>query len=317
MSDMWQMHRQSVFHYAGRTEIPDAMRQEWQGIVDLIARLAGVRAALVMQVKQGRIGAFVASRTPGSPYRPGKWQRLQDSGLYCERVIRQDGMLFVPDAEKSDEWRHNPDMAYHMKCYLGLPVHLPDGALFGTICILDDKSHVFPPEIVDLMGKMRNLIESYLRLLYQSITDPLTGLYNRGYLDVEAGRLMAGAERMRPAAGFLIDVDRFKQVNDSWGHLEGDRVLAGFAGLLAENLRAADLAFRFGGDEFLVLLPGTDQETAQQVAGRLQRTTAGSRLSRHGPVTVSIGVAEYVPGESFDQWFSRLDRALYHSKKSV
>lgn len=211
-------------------EIPDSMLKEWQSIVDLLARIGKVRAALIMRVEGEDLKVFMASKTGNSPYRVGEKNHYIGSGLYCERVIRRKKMLHVPDASKSDEWKNNPDMKYNMKCYLGFPIRLPDGNCFGTICMLDSRENNFSQDMKDLMEKMRDLVESNLLMLQTSITDPLTGLYNRTCFDkVTVGSIRDAERRKQPVTALLLDIDHFKSINDTYGHLAGDAVLKGFA----------------------------------------------------------------------------------------
>lgn len=136
---------------------------KWQEIVDLMARVAGVRAGLVMRLHDGDIEVGVSSRTAGNPYRAGEKEPLFGSGLYCERVITSGAPLFVANAEESPEWRGNPDQIKHnLLAYLGFPIRLSNGRPFGTLCLLDDRTMEKSREITALMEKMSELIETHL-----------------------------------------------------------------------------------------------------------------------------------------------------------
>lgn len=239
-----------------------------------------------------------------------------DSGLYCETVIRRNKMLLVPNASKSDRWRSNPDMKYNMKCYLGFPIKLPDGDIFGTICMLDDKENNFSQDMKDFMEKMRNLIEAYLKLLHLSITDQLTSLYNRTYLNIKASGEMKRADITKNTiTALLLDIDHFKKINDTFGHLLGDRVLKNFARIIRSFFQETGVIFRLGGDEFIVLMPGTAINEALIKAEHLRLKVENSEICPDVKITVSIGAAERNPGESLDDWFMRVDKALYKVKK--
>ncbi|HSO27723.1 MAG TPA: sensor domain-containing diguanylate cyclase, partial [Anaerolineales bacterium] len=164
----------------------------------------------------------------------------------------------------------------------------------------------------------RKLLEQRLRELATS--DDLTGLYTRRHF-FERGQaeLLRARRYQRPLALFMLDVDRFKRVNDTAGHLVGDQVLQEIAALCRQSLRETDLLARYGGEEFVVLLPETDEESAQKSAERLRQLiderpvkTAAWPVS----VTVSVGVAAYSGFEelTFDDLLQRADRALYLSK---
>lgn len=154
----------------------------------------------------------------------------------------------------------------------------------------------------------------------QALVDGLTGLANRRSCEDTLAAELSRAERYpAPLAVVLADLDDFKDVNDRFGHQAGDVVLREFAALLRENLRDIDLAGRWGGEEFLLLLPGTDLEGAAQVAERVRRALHHRiLLSVEGepiPVTASFGVAEYPTADSAPALFAAADAALYEAKR--
>ena len=143
--------------------VSDSTLQEWQKVVDLVVRISGAQVGLIMRVHQDEIEVFVASKTSKNPYHVGEREHLTGSGLYCENVITKQEKLLVANALKSDAWRNNPDLKYNLISYLGFPIRLSNGHPFGTICLLDNKENGYFPELIELMEKMRNLIESHLR----------------------------------------------------------------------------------------------------------------------------------------------------------
>ncbi|MFM8322176.1 MAG: PAS domain S-box protein [Chloroflexota bacterium] len=138
---------------------------EWQGIVNLLARISGVRAGLIMRLTGDEIEVFVSSTIGEHPYHPGDREHFYNSGLYCEAVIQAQDKLNVLDARQTERFNANPDLKYGMTCYLGFPIRFPDGKPFGTICLLDDKANRFSPDLMEMMEKLRDLIESQLELL--------------------------------------------------------------------------------------------------------------------------------------------------------
>ncbi len=296
-------------------DIPDHVLQEWQSIVDLLASIGKVKAALIMRKSEDELEVFLSSKTQDNPYQIGRKERYINSGLYCESVIKQGKMLLVPDASKSVEWKNNPDMRYNMNCYLGFPIRLPDGNYFGTICMLDDKQNDFSQNMKDCMEKMRNLIESNLLLLRLCMTDQLTGIYNRKYLNERTAKeLISSEQKNQPITAMMMDINNFKTINDTYGHLTGDDVLRKFAGMITNSLRNQDIAFRFGGDEFFVLMPNTALDEAFKMAERLRAKIESTKIGPDFLVTASIGIAERRADESVDNWFMRLDQALYKDK---
>lgn len=149
-----------------------------------------------------------------------------------------------------------------------------------------------------------------------SVTDPLTGLLNRRYLQNRLAEELNRSKRHRfPMTLMMIDVDRFKSYNDTFGHPAGDEALRIVAGILKENLRGADVAARYGGEEFAVLLPQTTVEEAVQIAERIRRQIERCSFP-HRRVTASIGIASSGPDISTpDDLIWAADRALYQAKE--
>ena len=148
-----------------------------------------------------------------------------------------------------------------------------------------------------------------------AITDKLTGLYNRQMLDQTLVRVTAQADRYEEAISMvLFDLDRFKRVNDTWGHPVGDEVLKRTAQTVRELVRTSDLFFRFGGEEFLILMPQTDLAGAVNAAEKIRAALEKVDHPLAGQVTVSLGVAERKRDETFDDWYKRTDEALYQAK---
>jgi diguanylate cyclase (GGDEF)-like protein len=114
----------------------------------------------------------------------------------------------------------------------------------------------------------------------------------------------------------VIDVDDFKSINDQLGHAKGDSVLKGIVALVEKRARKLDLLFRIGGEEFMLLLPDTQEAAAAGVAEQLRASIAESQLLDGRRVTVSVGVGELRPGETVDSWMKHADDALYAAKKT-
>jgi|GEM_PF-1850162 len=154
-----------------------------------------------------------------------------------------------------------------------------------------------------------------------AISDPLTGCHNRRYFTEIAGKMVGAAQRHdRRIAVLMLDVDRFKKINDTHGHPIGDDVLKAVAGACRAILRQPDFLVRFGGEEFAAILPDTDSAEARHVAERLRTAVQLLKVQTVEAeigVTVSIGISEYARGEpSLDKALSRADAALYHAKRT-
>jgi diguanylate cyclase (GGDEF)-like protein len=149
-----------------------------------------------------------------------------------------------------------------------------------------------------------------------SVIDPLTGMLNRNALQTRIAELVQQAAILRePVALVVGDLDHFKAINDGHGHAAGDAVLKDVAYRMRKALRAYDLAYRLGGEEFLIVLPGSDGATAATVAESLRRAISGDPVAGL-MVTISFGVSASKPGEfEYDDVFTQADLALYRSKQ--
>jgi two-component system cell cycle response regulator len=155
-----------------------------------------------------------------------------------------------------------------------------------------------------------------------AITDALTGLFNRRYMESHLGTLIEQASaRGKPLATLVIDIDYFKAINDSHGHDAGDDVLRDFALRIKRSIRGIDLACRYGGEEFVIVMPETDMTVAAMVAERLRRRIAAEPFaiaqgSRRIPVTISIGIAGLRDKDDTPaNLLKRADQALYRAKR--
>ena len=170
---------------------------------------------------------------------------------------------------------------------------------------------IFSSTLVRLVAKIRHLADR----------DQLTGLYNRFALNRKLAQLQQLHSRhQQPYAVLLLDLDHFKQVNDQYGHLTGDKVLKHAASLLKQNIRSEDTLGRFGGEEFLLLMPMTEQPAAEQVAGKLIQLLRQQPLQLGDTaiaLTTSIGIATAQvngPALSSETMLQQADKALYHAK---
>lgn len=167
-------------------------------------------------------------------------------------------------------------------------------------------------ELAVMQGKLKIVIGE-LDLL--ASTDKLTGSWNRRRLEETVKNEMDRLKRYDHSLCLMVlDIDFFKKVNDRYGHGTGDFVLIELAALVRSSLRTSDALARWGGEEFVVLCPNTMLPTAALLAERLRNKIAGASFPEVGQVTVSVGVAECLPEETFERWFKRADEALYRAK---
>ena len=151
----------SNFAIPVKPEIPKEIMDKWQKIVDLMAKIVGVPAGLIMKVDPPQIEVFISSKTEKNPYHKGEKANL-NTGLYCETVMQKRESLLVPDATKDPNWDNNPDIPLGMIYYLGFPLEWPNGEIFGTICVLDYKDNPKAIAFNDLIKEFKTIVETDL-----------------------------------------------------------------------------------------------------------------------------------------------------------
>jgi len=171
-------------------------------------------------------------------------------------------------------------------------------------------------QVSDLRSKLDNVRK-------ESLTDPLTNIANRKAFDDAVQQAVEHMAREPEAVTLLLcDIDHFKKFNDTWGHQTGDQVLRLVANCLSENVKGRDTAARYGGEEFAVVLRGIGLDAATHVADQIRKTVETKKLVKKstgdvlGTITISIGVAQFAPGESAETVIRRADACLYGAKQN-
>jgi two-component system cell cycle response regulator len=185
-----------------------------------------------------------------------------------------------------------------------------------------DRNELLPRARTQIRRKRYSdeLREALQTSIEMAVVDPLTGLNNRRFLDSNLKALISSAaSRGKPLSLMILDIDHFKQVNDTYGHDVGDEILRGFASRVKKTVRSGDLLCRLGGEEFIVVLPETNIEIAELVAERVRDAVGQADFPiEHGarsiPITVSIGIADRGRDTDPSSLFKRADLALYRSK---
>lgn len=187
------------------------------------------------------------------------------------------------------------------------------GGLLMLGCALGDNIKALHHETESLRRSERKHMEL-------AVTDGLTGLFNMRYFRMQLDLEIQRAEQLgQPFTLMMMDVDNFKVFNDCFGHLEGDRILRRLGALINSVIRDQDMACRYGGEEFAVILPGSHYRAALIVHERLQKALRNwnqfEQEEMLHPVTLSVGVSQYVIGEGADELIARTDRAMYDAKE--
>ena len=163
-----------------------------------------------------------------------------------------------------------------------------------------------------------NLKKKEEELYEKSITDALTGLYNRGFfMEFLEKKLLESKRYEFPLSLAMIDIDFFKKINDTYGHLTGDCILKEFSLLLKKNFRGSDIVARYGGEEFAVVMPFTELKNACKKMDDFRKIVENHRFCTENlKVTISVGVAEYNKKDNIFDFLKKADDNLYEAKKS-
>ena len=248
--------------------------------------------------------------------------------------------LVVPDTES-----HVLDRGFPLgkfgsaRGFAGVPLLFDHADASGTLCLLDTRPLTLGASDVDAVaGFARDLARTIERRLEPSpqqtpaaragltsdefaalerlaVTDPLTGLANRRGGEQDIASEIARAKRQKtPLSCILLDIDRFKEVNDTFGHQAGDHLLREISALLRRTVRAYDVLVRWGGEEFLIILPSVDLDQARRLADRVRRAVESLETQGVGPITVSAGAAMLDADYDFEAMMTQADRRLYQAK---
>lgn len=291
------------------------------------------------------VGLIVALQ---AVFRSGLNQRFSDPSLTAPRVAlailvlmylmyqseaaRYPLTLFYPVAMLFGVFRLNTTQLLGLAAMaliahasmLGLwHIHHPEADTTGSIAQLLILAIVLPWFAVmgGYVSRLRqSLVETNRRLEHIAVRDSLTQLNNRRFLMDALKREMARAERLGTTFSIcLIDLDHFKAINDTFGHVAGDAILKHFAGIASAKLRATDILGRYGGEEFLLILTDTDSIGASAVAERIRVSTADACCPQIRPdrrISVTIGVASWSAGDDLRELVKRADDALYRGKEA-
>jgi diguanylate cyclase (GGDEF)-like protein len=246
----------------------------------------------------------------------------------CGTAAYTRQQVIVEDIAEDSRWDSYRDIAirYGLRACWSTPILDADGTVLGTFGIYyrsPRRPSAHELELIDNHTSLAAIAieraRSTERLHHMATIDMLTGIPNRRHFLTLAGREAERVERSgHPLTICMIDVDRFKSVNDTWGHATGDEVLKQVARLLAGSIRTVDICGRLGGEELAALLPETDLRTAIQVAERLREDVERARVpvgqGAEVGVTVSIGICQLRRGETLEQLMIRGDEALYAAK---
>lgn len=241
------------------------------------------------------------------------------------RSIKERKAVIINDVKNNscfDPWREKANEKGYGSC-AAFPVWIY-GEMIGSVVVCAKESDAFLIEEVRLLTELaRNLafgitaLRGRNRIKELSITDQLTGLYNRHQInETLESEIERSGRYAHPLSLMLMDIDWFKDVNDTHGHQVGDQILQEFANILERERRSMDVTGRWGGEEFIVILPGTSLDSATQVAERMRKVIEKHTFPVVERKTASFGVATFHENDTMDHLIERADDALYRAKNA-
>lgn len=242
---------------------------------------------------------------------------------FCGHAILRDDILMIPDAMLDERFHDNPLVTEepHIRFYAGCPLRVANGSKLGTLCLLDVKARELDDEERELLRDLARMAEQELAAVQMATMDELTQLSNRRGFEALAQHALNVCKRMdKPASLLFFDLNKFKQINDAFGHAEGDRALVTFAEVLREVLRESDVIGRLGGDEFVAFLTQADGIETVGILARLRSVLAKrNATSKRGyEIAYSVGQIQYDPAAhaSITELLAQADLAMYENKQA-
>lgn len=239
---------------------------------------------------------------------------------FCGHAILQEGPFIVNDAANDERFHDNPLVTGepHIRFYAGYPVHLPDGAVAGTLCLIHSTPRGFNDDDIALLRDLAFIVEDEFKIIGMAKTDSLTGIPNRrGFYSTGEKRFRALTQTKETFSLLFFDLDKFKPINDLWGHAEGDEVLKVFSTLLYKLLGPGDVAGRIGGDEFAVLIA---QQTRTDTFLQGLRNSVDKYNEKSGKpynINYSYGMLHNDPVRypSLGEMLKQSDEVMYSAKR--
>lgn len=260
---------------------------------------------------------------------------------FCQHTVLFDEAMVVEDALVDPRFVDSPlvTQAPHFRFYAGQPLKSPEGDRVGTLCVIDTVPRLLEPRDIDILADLGALVEAEFGLRHlgqrqldlrhaleeaerRASIDPMTQTWNRrAILKLLRQEIDRGIRANQPVTVAYVDLDKFKPVNDTYGHKVGDVVLQSLTQRMRSGLRSYDAIGRLGGDEFLLVIPGAGPKEGQIIADRVMASVVARPVVSGDciiPISVSIGLATHQPGDRVcaDSLIDLADQSLYMAKRS-
>ena len=241
---------------------------------------------------------------------------------FCGHAILGNGVFVIPNALEDPRFADNPLVLSepNIRFYAGCPLSL-NGHKLGTLCIIDQRPRRLEKEDIEALKDLASMVERELAAVQLATLDELTNISNRrGFMSLAQHSLNFCARQKLPAALVFLDLDKFKPINDKFGHAEGDRALIAVARQMKSSFRDSDLFARLGGDEFVVLLTNTSKQQAEEIVGRFSRSLEkyNKEANRGYAIVFSYGIVEFNPEKRtvIEELLVNGDSLMYEVKRA-
>lgn len=290
--------------------------EAFEHIVSLVQSILGVPIAAVSLVDRDRQW-FKARRGLAPTETPRNIS-------FCSHAIEQAEPFHIPDARLDSRFADNPLVTGEpgIRSYTGIPLRTTDGFNVGALCAIDQKPRELTDAEVSILSNLAKIVEKELELRRIAERDALTGaLTRRAFCEKAEAEIARFRRYQRPCSLVLADLDHFKQVNDTYGHQAGDRVLCEVTELVIASKRPTDSLGRLGGEEFSLIMPETDVLAAYTAVERFRTSLASHDIALpSGPtirVTASFGIVQLSEAvTNVDDWLAAADVQLYAAKRA-
>jgi diguanylate cyclase (GGDEF)-like protein len=302
-------------HALRALQILDSSHEErFDRVTRLARRLFGVPISLVSLIDEDRqwfksAEGMDVSETPREV-------------SFCAHAINQDGLFIIPNVLDDERFHDNPLVtdAPNIRFYAGYVLKIRQGINIGTLCLIDSKPREMDEEDRQLLQDLGEMIEQEIKSIQLATLDDLTMISNRrGFMTLVDHSLKVCRRNKLPMSIVLFDLNKFKAINDEYGHHEGDLALVSFAQIMLDSFRDCDVVARLGGDEFVVMLLDSDAERIGAVLERFRLATenANKRFDKPYRIEYSVGVAHFRhdTDESIENMIQAADSAMFEDKK--